>query len=324
MEKFLSCDWGTSSFRIRVVEMPGIKIIAGENTGQGIAKTFELWKQSRKADETRLIFYLDIIQEHIRILEKKLNTSFSELPLIISGMVSSTMGMIDLPYKDFPFSADGSDLIIKIIEADDTFTHKTIIISGAKTNEDAMRGEETQLAGCFHDDLIGQEEQVFIFPGTHSKHIVVKSGKALTAKTYMTGEFFELLSKKTILSVSVEEGKGLQHGENLRSFEKGIRDSVQLNLLHSCFLVRTNHLFNKLTKQENYYYLSGLLIGTEMNELMNDDYSTINLVSNEMLGSYYETAFNVLNKDKGILKIQNADEAIVQGQLKIFKRLQRQ
>jgi hypothetical protein len=61
-----------------------------------------------------------------------------------------------------------------------------------------------------------------------------------------------------------------------------------------------------------------------MKELINDDYSTINLVSNEMLGSYYETAFNVLNKEKAILKIQNADEAIVQGQLKIFKTLQRQ
>src|SRR5260221_5993995 len=319
MEKFLSCDWGTSTFRIKLVDVQGLKIIAEENNDQGIAKTFELWKQSGKAEDTRLIFYLGIVQQHIGILEKKLNTSFNELPLIISGMASSTMGMIDLPYKDFPFSADGSDLIIKIIEPDDTFTRKIIIISGAKTNDDAMRGEETQLAGCFHDDLIKQGEQVFIFPGTHSKHIVVKNGKALTVKTYMTGEFFELLSKKTILSGSVEEGNSLLQ-KNIQSFEKGVINSVQLNLLHSCFLVRTNHLFNKLTKQENYYYLSGLLIGTEMKELINDDYSTINLVSNEILGFYYETAFNVLNKGKAILKIENADDALVQGQLKIFNR----
>jgi 2-dehydro-3-deoxygalactonokinase len=321
MEKFLSCDWGTSSLRIRLVEIPGIKIIAEENNDQGIARIFELWKQGRKTEEARLIFYFDILNKNIRILEKKLKISLSELPLIISGMVSSTMGMINLPYKDFPFSADGSDLIIKIIEADDTFMHKIIIISGAKTNDDAMRGEETQLAGCFDDDFIKQDKQIFVFPGTHSKHIVVKNGKALTVKTYMTGEFFELLSKKTILSDSVEEGKGLQHEGNLNSFENAVRDSVQLNLLHSCFLVRTNHLFDKLTKQENYYYLSGLLIGTEMNELMNDDYSTITLVSNERLGSYYEAAFNMLNKEKAILKIQNADDALVQGQFKIFARL---
>jgi 2-dehydro-3-deoxygalactonokinase len=323
MEKFLSCDWGTSSFRIKLVEIPGLKIIAEKNSAQGIVKTFELWKQNGKAEDARLIFYLDFIQEHIRILEKKLDTSFNELPLIISGMASSTMGMIDLPYKDFPFSADGSDLITKIIEANDTFTHKTIIISGAKTNDDAMRGEETQLAGCFHDDTIEQEEQIFVFPGTHSKHIVVKNGKAVTVKTYMTGEFFELFSKKSILSDSVEEGNNLLQ-KNIQSFEKGILNSIQLNLLHSCFLVRTNHLFNKFTKQENYYYLSGLLIGTEMKELMNDDHSSITLVSNAMLSSYYETAFNVLNKGKAILKIQNADDAFVQGQFKILARLPHQ
>ncbi len=317
MEKFLSCDWGTSSFRIKLIEVPGLKIIAKENNDQGIAKTFELWKQSGRTEEARLNFYLDIIHEHIRIFEKKLNTSFSRLPLIISGMASSTMGMIDLPYKDFPFSVDGSDLIIKIIEPDDTFTHKIIIISGAKTNDDAMRGEETQLAGCVHDDIIKQGEQVFIFPGTHSKHIVVKNGKALTVKTYMTGEFFELLSQKSILSGSVEEGNSFFQ-KNIQSFEKGVINSVLLNLLHSCFLVRTNHLFDKFTKQENYYYLSGLLIGTEMKELMNDDYPTITLVSNAMLSSYYETAFNVLNKGEAILKIQNAGDALVQGQLKIL------
>jgi 2-dehydro-3-deoxygalactonokinase len=320
MEKFLSCDWGTSSFRIKLAEIPSLKIIAEENTDQGIAKIFELWKQSGKAEETRLDFYLDFIQEHIRILEKKLDTSFSELPLIISGMASSTMGMINLPYKDFPFSADGSDLITKVIEADDTFTHKTIIISGAKTNDDAMRGEETLLAGCFHDDLIDQKERLFIFPGTHSKHIIVKNGRALTVKTYMTGEFFELFSKKSILSDSVEEGNNLLQ-KNIQSFEKGILNSVQLNLLHSCFLVRTNHLFNKFTKQENYYYLSGLIIGTEMKELVNENYSIITLVSNLMLTSYYKAAFNILNKGKAVLEIQNADDALVQGQFKIFIRL---
>jgi len=320
MEKFLSCDWGTSSFRIKLIEIPGLKIIAEENTNHGIAKTFEFWKQSGKAEETRPSFYLDIIQQHIKVLEKKLNTSFNELPLIISGMACSTMGMINLPYKDFSFSADGSDLITKIIEADDTFTHKTIIISGAKTNDDSMRGEETLLAGCFHDDLIDQKEQLFIFPGTHSKHIIVKNGKALTVKTYMTGEFFELFSKKSILSDSVEQSNSLLL-KNLQSFEKGILNSVQLNLLHSCFLVRTNHLFNKFTKQENYYYLSGLIIGTEMKELVNENYSIITLVSDPMLTSYYKAAFNILNKGKAVLEIQNADNALVQGQFKIFTRL---
>lgn len=321
MKKMLSCDWGTSSFRLRVVETSSLTIIAEENSNQGIASTFESWKQTEEPVGKRLLFYRNIILLHIKKLEKKLNASLEGMPLIISGMASSTIGMIELPYKQFPFSADGSDLITKIIEAEDTFTHKTIIISGAKTNDDAIRGEETILAGCFNDDFTGKDEQVFVFPGTHSKHIVVRNAKAVTVKTYMTGEFFELLSQKSILSLSVEEGKGLQDEGNKQSFKKGVLDSIKQNLLHSCFLVRTNQLFGKLTKQQNYYYLSGLLIGSEMRELMQNGYSNIVLVGNDTLNSYYETAFNILNEKKSISKIQNADEALVRGQFKIFIRL---
>jgi 2-dehydro-3-deoxygalactonokinase len=318
MEKFFSCDWGVSSFRLRIVETHSLTIIAEEKSDYGVAKSFELWKQSRKTEEVRLAFYLDIIDRHIKILEKKSGTSLDKIPLIISGMASSTIGMIHLPYKEFPFLADGGDLEIKLIETNNNFPHQTAIISGVKSNEDVMRGEETQLAGCFDN---GKEEEVFIFPGTHSKHVLVKNGKAVDVNTYMTGEFFELLSKKSILSVSIEKGEGLLQKKNIQSFEKGVIDSLESNLLHNCFRVRTNDLFGKFTRSENYYYLSGLLVGTEIKELMDNDYVNVTLVSNEMLTPFYETAFNGLNKKKSVLKIQNADEALVHGQFKIFKRL---
>ena len=321
MEKFLSCDWGTSLFRLKVVKIPGLEIIAEENSDGGIAKTFELWKQTGQAEEFRMSFYIDILQQNIKTIEKKSGISLDGFPVVISGMVCSTMGMINLPYKEFPLSADGSDLKTKIIEADNNFKHKIIIISGAKTTDDAVRGEETQLAGCYRD-IAEEKKQLFIFPGTHSKHIVVKGKKAVAMNTYMTGEFFELLSKKSILSVSLEEGNGLQSGKNLQSFQKGINDCRRSNLLHTSFIVRTNHLFGKLSKQENYYYLSGLLIGTEMKELVNDDYySRITLVSNSSLSPYYETAFMILNGNEPILKIQNADRATIAGQFKILGRL---
>jgi 2-dehydro-3-deoxygalactonokinase len=233
-------------------------------------------------------------------------------------MASSTIGMIHLPYKELPFLADGSDLEIKVIDADDEFYYDTIIISGAKTNEDVVRGEETQLAGCFHES---GEEQIFVFPGTHSKHIVVKQGKATDIKTYMTGELFELLSKKSILSGSIEEGKGLQQQKNVLSFEKGVIDSAESNLLHNCFRVRTNDLFGKFSKSENYYYLSGLLIGTELRELRDKDVVNIILVSDECLAPFYKKAFTKLNKQNPILKIENADQAVIKGQLRIYSRL---
>jgi 2-dehydro-3-deoxygalactonokinase len=316
MEKFLSCDWGTSSFRLRLVETAGATVIAEENSHYGIAKVFESWKQSGKPEDVRFFFYLDIIGQHIDALRKKLSSSLDGLPLVISGMACSTLGMIDLPYKELPFSTDGSDLITKLAEAGNNFKHDIIFISGVKTGSDAMRGEETQLVGCFP----GEREQVFIFPGTHSKHVTVKNGRAVDIKTYMTGEFFELLSVKSILSASIEKTGGLNNEKNKSAFEAGVRESLHSNLLHNSFKVRTNYLFHKLTQQENYHYLSGLLIGTEIREIAGSDLD-ITLISNSHLRSHYETAFNlVMNKTRSLIT-QDADEAIVAGQIKILTRL---
>ena len=313
MSKFISCDWGTSALRLRVVDMAAF-VQAEAVSDQGIFSTFNLWKQSGKQEDERLFFYQAILNQQIKKLEKQLSSSLDNVPLIVSGMASSNIGMLELPYKDVPFNSDGHDLQTRVIQPTDDFSHKILMISGIKTPNDVMRGEETQLIGCMNDD--DKADQYFIFTGTHSKHVIVKNGKATDFKTYMTGEFFELLSKKSILSNVVEENNGLSNYIDLESFRKGVADSLHSNLLHNSFLVRTNLLLGKLSKKENYHYLSGLLIGTEMKELA-DKHEYINLVSNESLSPYYKAAFYLLNKSNSILKIENADEALLRGQLKI-------
>jgi 2-dehydro-3-deoxygalactonokinase len=316
MEKFLSCDWGTSSFRLRLVETNGTKIIAEENTGRGIANVFDLWKATGRSESLRFPFYIDSIRQCVGSLEKKLSYSLDGFPLVISGMACSTLGMINLPYKEAPFSTDGSDLITKFTAATDDFKHDILFISGARTENDVMRGEETQLVGC----VPNEEEQLFIFPGTHSKHVTVTNRKVVKIKTYMTGEFFALLSEKSILSAGVERVADSQPGKNNKSFEAGVKESLHSNLLNSSFKIRTNDLFHKLSRQENYHYLSGLLIGTEMRELEGTD-CIITLVSNSNFYSRYESAFQLVMNTSRSLKIQDADKAMVTGQLKILNRL---
>ncbi len=130
-----------------------------------------------------------------------------------------------------------------------------------------------------------------------------------------------MLSKKSILSVSIEQGEGLQQQDNKLSFKKGVTDSIDSNVLHSCFLVRTNDLFNKFTKQQNYYYLSGLLIGTELNDLVNHKrFTNLIIVGDTALTSYYTTALETLSlPGKNIsIKTYSADEAIIRGQYKVY------
>jgi len=311
--KFLSCDWGTSSFRLRVVEIAELKIIADKESNMGIAVIFNRWQEHK--EQNRLSFYLDIVRHHIDQIEQSLQISLQNVPLIISGMASSSLGMMELDYKALPFMPDGSDLNIKRISAPKNFQHDIYLISGVMNDHDVMRGEETQLIGCL-TSLVG--DQIIILPGTHSKHVFFKDGKIVDFKTYMTGEFFELLSRKSILSSSVQDDGNFEIHKNQLSFEKGLLDSQHSNLLNSAFHIRTNSLFKRLALQENYYYLSGLLIGEELKDLNNSSIRSIILIVNRLLEPIYKHAIEYLFPSRQ-LKIENVDRAIVYGQFKVYE-----
>lgn len=312
MQTFISIDWGTSVLRIRLIDVNNLSVLAEITNSMGISRTFDQWKQSEKPEDERLSFYQKILIEGIQKLEEKLNFQPLNLPIIISGMASANIGMRNLPYKEIPFTTDGYDLNVEIIEATNNCKHPILLISGARTDNDVMRGEETQLIGSI--DITDKEEQLFIFPGTHSKHALIKNGKAADFKTYMTGEFFELLTKKSILNNSVEKVGDLSNAGNLKSFEKGIEDSKQVNILNSTFQVRTNDLFKKLSKQENYCYLSGLIIATELKELNPNTSCTI--VCNEMINKFYNAALQKMNITK--VKYVEASKAVIKGHCIFF------
>jgi 2-dehydro-3-deoxygalactonokinase len=313
MQKFISCDWGTSALRLRIVDLTTMSVEAEALNYQGISAIYNLWKQSGKQASERLSFYQSVLTGQIGKMEEQLNYSLQDMPLIISGMASSDMGMMELSYKEIPVSMNGHDLHVKIIEAAEDFRHRALVISGVKKENDVMRGEETQLIGCLNDG--NNEDQLFVFPGTHSKHIMIKNEKAVDFNSFMTGELFEVLSKKSTLSNSVEENTDILSADNLRSFEKGVADSENLNLLHSLFLVRTNALLTKLSKRQNYFYFSGLLIGTELKELI-DIKMPVTVVSDEFIIKLYSTALRKL----GIYKIKHQDggKAVIAGHCKIY------
>lgn len=313
---FLSCDWGTSSFRIRLVSTATLDVVAEEISDAGVATVFKQWQQ--KQEEDRLSFYLAFLHQQIATLEQKLKRSLQNIPLIISGMASSTIGMTEIAYKQAPFQVNGSDLEVKKLKASSFFPREVYIISGVKTDTDVMRGEETQLVGCLSENESETNEEIVVLPGTHSKHVLVKGKEAVSFQTFMTGEFFDLLSQKSILSRSVEQGGDFQQEQNRQSFEMGLMEIAQSGLLQAAFRVRTNQLFGKLSKEQNYYYLSGMLIGAEISELLEKNVP-ITVVSNQQLIDLYREAFRVLMPSKAI-RTMNETKATIRGQFEIYSR----
>jgi 2-dehydro-3-deoxygalactonokinase len=315
VRQFLSCDWGTSSFRLKLVENNPFRIVAEVQNSHGISATHSAWQQNG-AGHDRFLFYASLIKASVSLLEAKVNLLLSGVPIVISGMASSSLGMVILPYKHIPFNTDGSDLELSWIKSSADFNHDVIILSGVCSDTDVMRGEETQLVGAA--GLDPALEQLYIFPGTHSKHITVRNNRVVDFKTYMTGELFALLSKSSTLAEAVQGRHNFRDENSIQHFTQGVRDSKQSNLLHSLFTVRTRYLLQKYPGTINHSYLSGLLIGSEVSDLVNPTVKGITLVSSSM-SDHYGIAMATLQVPVPV-NILPDEDVTVRGQLAIVSR----
>jgi 2-dehydro-3-deoxygalactonokinase len=308
--KILSCDWGTTSFRMRLINLPDQKVLAEIKTAEGISSVYNQWLKSGMTENEREVFYKAFLLTQI---DKFSAASIQHIPLIISGMATSSIGIKELPYASLPFSITGDDLQVAIIFADIEFSHDILLVAGIATGNDVMRGEETMLLGCNFDT---PGERMFIFPGTHSKHVLVKDKMIVDFKTYMTGEMFDLLANKSILSNSVEKNTSDKY---ISVFKSAVKQSAEINLLNVAFHVRTNQLFKKFTPEENYFYLSGLVIGAELKEAAIYD-APIELVCSEELVQPYLAALKVLCVTKQV-QYTNADNALINAHCKLAEKL---
>ncbi|HZI53257.1 MAG TPA: 2-dehydro-3-deoxygalactonokinase [Chitinophagaceae bacterium] len=316
MKLFFSCDWGTSMFRLRLVDAVDARILSEIKTGYGIATAFESWKQNGQDPNERISFYQAYLGDQLKKMATSFDVSLANAPVVLSGMASSSIGMLELPYKNFPFRCDGSDLVLHTIPSRQNMPSQ-IIISGVRSEADVIRGEETILAGC--EIEADDKEQLFILPGTHSKHITVKDGWVKNVTTYMTGELFDLLSNKSILSASVKKDVREQNHHD-GFFAEGVMKGLTSKFLNSIFHVRTNQLFGKASPEQNYQHLSGLLIGHELKELSGNSQGPVTLVCGTALKKAYMIALEILELSSQ-LQYKDADVALINGQRKIMDRV---
>jgi len=307
MEVFLSCDWGTTAFRLRLVRTSDLCVLIETTRGQGIAETYNRWIDQGGSRE-RQAFYASILKERIAELSQHSNRSLTGVPVILSGMASSSIGMKELPYQKLPVHLDGRDLMVEKFESDGE-VNPILVISGVQTATDVMRGEETKIVGCASMLADDGAEQLIILPGTHSKHAIVKQQEIIAFNTHMTGEFFKLLSTRSVLSASVEEAD-LDEPANQERFREGVSAARASGLLHAAFRVRTNQLLKNVSKTENFHFLSGLLIGSELKDISSS--VPVYLVAGSVHNTLYKTALEELNVPIG--ETMDADVALIKGQ----------
>jgi 2-dehydro-3-deoxygalactonokinase len=181
------------------------------------------------------------------------------VPVLMCGMVGSKLGWIEAPYLYLPL--DLGELASALARVPGV--EAVWIVSGAcddhDTEPDVMRGEECQILGAVLARNV--REAILLLPGTHSKWAIVKEGKLIRFRTYMTGEIFSTLTSTGTLAQLMQPGE-----LDEEAFDRGLArgHGEARALLHTLFGVRTLGLFERMPRSSLASYLSGLLIGAEI------------------------------------------------------------
>jgi 2-dehydro-3-deoxygalactonokinase len=304
-------------------------VIAETHSEKGILFFHNQWlSQNDDNLDRRFDYYLQYIQSQIREIHHGLEIDIATLPLVISGMAISSIGMINMPYENLPFSVAGTTGFECRIQKNGA---PIILVTGVCSSDDIMRGEETQIIGLYHTPELNRilpDSGIFVLPGTHSKHVSINDKAIVSIKTFITGELFHILRSNGTLSKSIaflQEDRNA-NPDNQLAFINGIRESKNGSLLNNLFQVRVNDILKKLNKEQNFYYLSGLLIGSEFDYLKKEAILSASNKSvvccSQNFISYYTTVLKELGLMERAIFIPPAlfDKATVVGQLTVYKK----
>ncbi|TAH10289.1 MAG: 2-dehydro-3-deoxygalactonokinase [Curvibacter sp.] len=247
-----------------------------------------------------------------------LNTALQALnvdgvSVVLAGMVGSALGWHEVPYVDG--SVPLQDLAAHAMQVPDAPGVSAIIIPGYRVRNaqgmpDVMRGEETQLLGAW---ALGHRSGWFVLPGTHSKWVELDEGRVVQLRTYMTGELFDLLSNHGTVAAA---GGGVAPVWDVSAFAEGVKAAGHHALSHQIFSVRARVVCKELPASSTTAYLSGLLIGTELKDVLQRSagtgpQGTFKLLGSPQLAAHYQTAAQHLGLSFDILDARAAFVAAI-------------
>ena len=296
-ELYFCCDWGTTSFRLSLFS-PKRGILSEYRSADGVAKLAKNNDINSRPDA-----FCKVLTEGIEDICNNNPVLPNHIPVLISGMASSSIGYKELPYATLPFSLGGDSAVVDTIndlalESRPELSLSGFLISGVAATADVMRGEEVQVLGILDqaDYRSFSTNSVVLLPGTHSKHIVIKNGSIDSFQSYMTGELFQVVSTHTVVQHSVAPCPDMSLDDKSREwFSYGLKESANLALSGALFRVRARSLLEGMSKSEAAAYLSGILLGAELNDLRKLD-APVLLAADNALAQAYCLGLEVLEK----------------------------
>lgn len=273
-QSLLAIDWGTTNRR--VYRIGDGAVVATERDALGVTAVSDF------AGELAAI-----------------RARFGDLPVLMAGMVGSTIGWREAHYVPAPAGLD--DLGDNLLRIDE----RTAIVPGVSfsdgTRGDVMRGEEVQLLGAVAAGLT-PPDALLVQPGTHCKWVEMAGSRITRFTTAMTGELFALVRAHGILSAQL--GADVALGD---AFRDGVREGAKRDLTASLFGIRAAKLLGLRDDADAASFASGLIIGADVAARVAErPFDTAYILADPVLGGLYAAAIEVNGRTGTIIDSQAA------------------
>lgn len=192
--------------------------------------------------------------------------------VIASGMITSNLGLIDLPHLVAPVGEDDLRANMVVQSFPEVIPLPIHFVRGVKnavdlageeacTNVDFMRGEETQVIGLLH--LLELKPPFCIINlSSHTKIIGVDfRGRILGSVTTLSGQLFAALRESTLIADSLPKAGEIRREEvNLEMARRGFQTVLDFGLLRAIFVPRLLDILLPTTPMDRLSFLEGALV----------------------------------------------------------------
>jgi 2-dehydro-3-deoxygalactonokinase len=265
---FIAVDWGTTNRR--VFRFDGGEVAQAGRDDRGAASVD------------------DFAAEVAAIRDR-----FGDLPMLLAGMVGSTVGCRVVPYVPAPAGID------ELVAALDWIDDRTAIVPGVACRGercDVMRGEEVQLLGAVVGGMV-PADALLAQPGTHCKWATMADGRIAGFTTAMTGELFAMLRKHSLLAGSL--GADVVDGD---AFREGLAEGSRRDLAASLFGIRAASVLGEREDADAASFASGVLIGSDVAVRMAETpFDRVHILADAALGGLYAAAVAAAGREPVIV-----------------------
>lgn len=215
-----------------------------------------------------------------KVLEKSAITYDSVLKVIACGMITSNVGLVEVPHVTAPAGAKELAEQAKELLLEDVCPLPITFIPGIKNSSEAvtlenyekmdiMRGEEVESVAILSGYPRGKE-YLLVLPGSHSKFVAIdREGKIVGCLTSITGELLSSITHDTIIADAVGREFVSEEDYDSEMILQGFANARATGLGRACFSARILNQFAIADKKKIANYVLGAALQNDTVALRN-------------------------------------------------------